>query len=69
MANEKEVFGLPKVIINFRTQSTTAIARSARGILVMILKNETTNTSNYYRIADTSDIPSTGLTDSNVNLI
>ena len=69
MANEKEVFGLPKVIINFRTQSTTAIARSARGILVMILKNETTNTSNYYRIADTSDIPSTGLTDSNVDLI
>lgn len=69
MANEKEVFGLPKVIINFRTQSTTAIARSARGIMVMILKNETTNTSNYYRITDTSDIPSTGLTDSNVDLI
>ena len=44
MPNEKEVFGLPKVIINFRTQSTTAIARSARGIMVMILKNETTNT-------------------------
>lgn len=69
MPNEKEVFGLPKVIINFRTQSTTAIARSARGIMVMILKNETTNTSNYFRIADTSDIPATGLTDSNVDLI
>lgn len=69
MPNEKEVFGLPKVIINFRTQSTTAIARSARGILVMLLKNENTNTSNYYRIADTSDIPATGLTDSNVDLI
>ncbi len=69
MANEKEVFGLPKVIINFRTQSTTAIARSARGVLLMILKNETTNTSNYFRIADTSDIPTTGLTDSNVDLI
>ena len=69
MPNEKEVFGLPKVIINFRTQSTTAITRSARGILLMILKNETTNTSKYFRIADTSDIPATGLTDSNVDLI
>ena len=40
MANEKELFGLPLCIINFRTKSTTAIARSARGIMVMILKNE-----------------------------
>ena len=69
MANEKEVFGLPKVIINFRTQATTAIARSARGIMVMILKNETTNTSNTYRINDVTDIPSTGLLDSNIDLI
>ena len=69
MPNEKEVFGLPKVIINFRTQSTTAITRSARGIVLMILKNETTNISNYYRIADTSDIPTTGLTESNITLI
>ena len=69
MPNEKEVFGLPKVIINFRTQSTTAITRSARGIVLMILKNETTNISNYYRIADTSDIPATGLTESNITLI
>ena len=69
MANEKEVFGLPQVLINFRTRSTTAITRSARGIVVMILKNETTNTSNYYRIADVTDIPATGLLDSNVDLI
>ena len=69
MANEAEVFGLPKVLMNFRTRSTTAVARSARGIVVMILKNETTNTSNYYRIADTSDIPATGLLDSNIDLI
>lgn len=69
MPNEKEVFGLPKAIINFRTQSTTAITRSARGIVLMILKNETTNISNYYRIADTSDIPTTGLTESNITLI
>ena len=69
MANEAEVFGLPRVLINFRTQSTTAIARSARGIMVMILKNESTNTSKYYRIADVSDIPDTGLLDSNIDLI
>ena len=69
MANEAEVFGLPKVIINFRTKSTTAIARSARGIVAMILKNEAANVSKYYRIADTSDIPATGLSESNIDLI
>lgn len=31
MANEKEVFGMPKVLITFKTKSTTAIARSASG--------------------------------------
>ena len=69
MANEKEVFGLPKVLINFRTQATTAIARSARGIVVMILKNESTNTSKHFRINDLTDIPATGLLDSNIDLI
>lgn len=28
MANEAEKFGLPQIIINFRTKSVTAIARS-----------------------------------------
>ena len=69
MANEAQVFGLPEVIINFRTKSTTAIARSARGIVVMIVKNETTNTSKFYRINDSTDIPDTGITDKNVTLI
>lgn len=69
MPNEKEVFGLPQCIINFRTKSTTAIARSARGIMVMILKNEATNTSNYFRINDVTDIPDEGLLDSNIDLI
>lgn len=36
MANEKEVFGAPQVLITFKTKATTAIARSARGIVVMI---------------------------------
>ena len=69
MANERELFGLPEVLINFRTKATTAIARSARGILTMLLKNETSNTSKYYRINDVTDIPATGLLDSNVDLI
>lgn len=69
MANEAEKFGLPQIIINFRTKSVTAITRSARGIGVMILNNETTNTSNFYKISDSTDIPDTGLTDENVTLI
>lgn len=69
MANEKEVFGMPKVLITFKTKSTTAIARSARGIVVMILKNETTDVMKSYKISDITDIPSTGLTDKNIDLI
>lgn len=68
-ANEAELFGMPQIIIEFRTKSTTAIARSARGIVAMILKNETTNTSNFYKINDSTDIPATGITDANVTLI
>ena len=69
MANEAEKFGLPQVIIDFKTKSVSAIARSARGIGVMILNNETTNTSNFYKINDVTDIPDTGLTERNVMLI
>lgn len=69
MANEAEVFGLPQVLIDFKTKGTTAIKRSARGIVVMVLKNDTTDTSNYYKINDVSDIPSEGLSDDNVDLI
>lgn len=69
MANEAEKFGLPQITISFRTKSVTAIARSARGIGVMILNNEATNTSNFYKISDSTDIPDTGLTDENVTLI
>ena len=69
MANEAEKFGLPQVVIDFKTKSVSAIARSARGIGVMILNNETTNTSNFYKINDVTDIPDTGLTERNVMLI
>ena len=69
MPNEAEKFGLPRVIIDFRTKSTTAIARSARGIGVMILNNESTNVSKFYKISDSTDIPDEGLTAKNVDLI
>lgn len=69
MANEQELFGMPQIIINFRTKGTTAIKRSARGIVVMILHNETKDEIHNYTIRDVSDIPDTGLTDENVDLI
>ena len=69
MANEAEVFGLPQVIIDFKTKGVSAIKRSARGIVAMILKNETTDTSKYYKISDVADIPETGLAAENVDLI
>ena len=69
MPNEAEKFGLPQVIIDFRTKSTTAITRSARGIGVMILNNESTNVSRFYKISNSTDIPDEGLTAHNVDLI
>jgi hypothetical protein len=69
MANEAEVFGLPKVQITFKTKSTTAISRSARGIVVMILKNEETDIMNFYKISDVTDIPEEGLSEKNIDLI
>ncbi|MGE1061804.1 phage tail sheath C-terminal domain-containing protein [Megasphaera paucivorans] len=59
MANEADIFGLPQVLINFRTKGTTAIKRSARGIVAMILRCETTDVINNYKISDVSDIPGT----------
>ena len=61
-------FGLPQVIIDFKTKSVSAVQRSARGIVTMLLKNETTNTSKFYKIVDSTDIPE-GLTDENVDRV
>lgn len=69
MANEQELFGMPQIIINFRTKGATAIKRSARGIVAMILHNEIKDEIHNYTIRDVSDIPDTGLTDENVDLI
>ncbi|MBQ6976806.1 MAG: phage tail sheath protein, partial [Selenomonadaceae bacterium] len=75
MANEKEIFGLPKVDINFKTQATTAIARSSRGIGVLILNDENAFDDNgneeikYFKIESTTDIPDSGINEKNIDLI
>ena len=61
--------GLPQIIIDFKTKSVSAIQRSARGIVVMLLKNETANTSKFYKIVDTTDVPETELSTHNVDLV
>ncbi len=69
MANEAEVFGLPQVIINFKTQGATAIKRSARGIVAMILHDGSTNSVKQYKIADTTDIPDNELSAKSIELV
>ena len=68
-AQGQELFGLPQVLINFRSIGTTAIKRSAMGIVAMILHNEEKDEIKNYTIRDVSDIPETGLTADNVDLI
>ena len=69
MANEAELFGLPQVLINFRTQGTTAIKRSARGIVAMILHDGAKNEIQQFRISDTTDIPDEILSEKSVELV
>ena len=69
MANEAELFGLPQVLINFRTQGTTAIKRSARGIVAMILHDGAKNEIQQFRISDTADIPDEILSEKSVELV
>lgn len=69
MANEAELFGLPQVLINFRTQGTTAIKRSARGIVAMILHDGSKNEIQQFRISDTTDIPDEILSAKSVELV
>lgn len=69
MPNETEKFGLPQVIINFRTKGTTALQRSARGIVAMILHDSSAGDSvGTYKVQDVSDIPD-ALTEANQDLI
>lgn len=69
MANETEKFGLPQVLIDFKTKGITAIKRSARGVVVLILKCESTDTSNKYKISDVSEIPEGVLDEASTDLI
>jgi hypothetical protein len=68
-ASEQELFGMPEVYINFRTKGITSIHRSATGIVAMILHNETKDVMNNYTINDVTDIPASGITDENIDLI
>lgn len=69
MANEAELFGLPACIINFKTQGTTAIKRSARGIVAMILHDGEKNEIQQYKISDVTDIPDKGLSEKSIELV
>lgn len=69
MANETEKFGLPQVLIDFKTKGITAIKRSARGVVVLILKCESTDTSNKYKISDVSEIPEDVFDEASTDLI
>lgn len=58
--------GLPQIEINFSSQATTAITRSARGVVSIILNDENVTDDDgvkYSLIEDSSDIPSTGISD------
>ena len=62
--------GRPQVIIEFKSRATTAITRSGHGVGAMILNDENvTDKVVTYQINDVTDIPETGLTDKNVDLI
>ena len=68
MANEAELFGLPGVQIDFKTKGTTAIKRSARGIVAIILHDGATDVMTHYKIDEVTDVPTT-LTEDNQALI
>ena len=65
-----EKFGRPQIIIDFQTKSTTAITRSGRGVGVLILNDENvTDRVVMHTIVDTTEIPDSGISDKNVDLI
>lgn len=69
MANN---IGLPKVEINFRTLAGTAVIRSSRGRVALILNDENYTDADgvtVFNISDASDIPATGISEKNVDLI
>lgn len=65
-----EKFGRPQIVINFKSKASTAITRSGRGVGVMILNDENISDKVItYTINDITEIPDSGLTEKNVDLI
>lgn len=62
------MLGLPEILINFTSQASTAINRSARGIVTLILNDENAEDVTYKLIEDSSDVP-TDIESSNIDLI
>lgn len=64
--------GLPKINITFSSQAASVISRSARGVGAMVLNDSNVTDSDgvkYKLIEDSTDIPSSGIDDGNVDLI
>lgn len=64
--------GLPQILITFTSQATSAITRSSRGVVSMILNDENVTDEDgvkYRLIEDSSDVPSSGIASSNADLI
>ena len=62
--------GRPQIVINFRSRVATALNRSGRGVGVIILNDENVEDRvRTYQIVDSTDIPTSGLTDKNIDLI
>ena len=64
--------GLPKVTINFKTAAGSAITRSSRGKVALILNDENYTDADgvtMFRISEASDFPATGISEKNVDLI
>ncbi|MBQ7705882.1 MAG: phage tail sheath protein [Selenomonadaceae bacterium] len=64
--------GLPQIFIDFQSSASTAMIRSSRGIATMILNDENVTDDTgltFFKVTESADIPSTGISDKNVDLI
>lgn len=64
--------GLPQIYITFASKAATSISRSARGVASLILNDSNITDEDgvkYSLMVDSSDVPSTGIDESNADLI
>lgn len=64
--------GLPQILIDFQSAASTAMIRSSRGVGVEILNDENIKNEDgiiYYNIKEAGDIPKSGISERNVDLI